>query len=299
MAPDKVSSPTPARTSVSLPLSPGCQESQASKPRSPAAPKFQSPKQLLTSWLKTNSRKRTHSDSDDKTDHEIQSLKSESSSELTLKVTDNKSKLENTLQNVEQPSLTSQENQIHEEYGTKDTMENGSNGQKSPSVSPLKKRLCVDDPSNSTAHNQDSVCAKPNRKPGKENQTLDNCSSEEAKQDEVKRDEKCKQTSGATSNQHVTTKSNCQNVTPTRTKNWLTEWSLYCKAKYGETSISLPKNGNESSITTKETLDVANNVTEDNSGADDIQLCSAQVSICFSWKYLKAIGLPGGGGTPI
>lgn len=254
---------------------------EASKPRSPAVPKFHSPKQLLTSWLRTNSRKRTHSDSDNKTDHEIESGKSEPSSELTLKV-------DNTSENVEESLLTSKNNQS-QEHGTKDTKENYFSRQKSPTVSPLKKRLCIDNALNSIAHSQESGHAKPNPNPGKENLALDysNFSSEEATQAKKKDVTKSKETSGTTSNQHITTKSNNQAFTPTRTQNWLTEWSAYCKAKYGVKSILPSENGSESSST--ETLVATNNATDEDSSADDLQLLGAQVGICcFSWNVLKS-----------
>lgn len=264
VVPKKLSNLPIASTSTSLPPSPGGQVSEASKPRSPATAKFHSPKQLLTFWLRTNSRKRTHSDSDDKTDHEIKSLKSEPSSKLTLKV-----------DNVEQPLVTSQNNQM-QEHGTKDTKENYSSGQKSPTVSPLKKRLCVDNALNSTAHSQGK--AKPNPNPGKENLTLDysNGSSEEAEQAKKKDVAKSKETLGTTSNQHITTKSDSKAFSPRKTQNWLTEWSAYCKAKYGVKSVLPSENESESSAT--ETLVATNNVKDEDSSANDLQPLSAQVT---------------------
>ena len=234
--------------------------SEVSKPKSPAVPKFHSPKQLMTSWLRTNSRKRAHSDSDDKTDHKIKSVKSDPSSELNITVG-------NILQNGEQPLLAQQNNQT-QEHGTNSTKENYFSQQKSPTVSPLKKRLCIDNPLTSTAHCQESEHAKPTLNPGKENLTP-YCSSEEAEQAKEKGVTKSKETLDTTSNQHITpTKS----FNPTRTQNWLTEWSVYCKAKYGVASIA------------SEILVETNNVTDENSSASDLQPSSAQVGCYFSWN---------------
>lgn len=254
-----------------IPLSPGGQVSEASKPKSPAVPKFQSPKQLLTSWLKTNSRKRTHSDSnnsDNKTDNDIKSVKPESSSELTLKV-------DNASQNVE---FSSQNNQT-QKHGTNDTKEIFFHGQKSPTVSPLKKRLCVDNPLNSAAPGQERGHAKPNPNPGKENLALvsSDCSSCQNKQPtkKVTSITNSIETFRARSNKQVATKS----FTPTQTQNWLTEWSAYCKAKYGDKSNNLhsenSENGNGS--TSSEKLVATINVADDSS-ADNLQAVGAQVS---------------------
>lgn len=280
VAPNKLSNLSPASTSVSLPLSPRGEVSEASKPRLPADAKFQGPKQLLTSWLRTNSRKRTHGDSNKKTNPEITSLASEPSSELTFK-------FKSTSQNVEQLSLISLNNQT-EEHGTKDTKENYLNGQKSPSVSPLKKRLCVNTSLNLSSHSQESKHVKLNLNPGKENLTVDSsyCPPGEVKQADKKSDAKCKETSITTSNQNITTKSKSQVSTTARTLNWLTEWSIYCKTKYGDKSVSLPGSGGES--TAAETP-VATNVTAEDSLADDLQPLSTQVSsdLCLCTCSLK------------
>lgn len=222
----------------------------------------------MTSWLRTNSRKRTHSDSDNKRHHEIKSVKSDPSSELNVTVG-------NTLQNGEQPLLSPQNNQT-QEHGTKDTKENYFSQQKSPTVSPLKKRLCTDNPLISTAHCQESKHAKPNPNPGKENLTP-YCSSEEAEQAKKKGVTKSKETSDTTSNQHITA---TKSITPTRTQNWLTEWSVYCKAKYGVKSIIPSENG--SATIASESLVETNNVTDEDSSANDLQPPSAQVGCYFS-----------------
>jgi len=257
LAPNKLSHPSPASTSVILPLSPRGELSEASKTSSAADAKFQSPKQLLTSWLRTNSRKRTHSDSNNKTTPESKSLTSEPSSDSTVK-------FKNSSQNVDQ-----QNNQT--EHRINNTKENGSNGENSPSESPLKKRLCVNTSLNLSSHVQES---KPEKlKPGKENSTCDNtyCPPGEVKQVKKKSDAKCKETSKITSKQNIPTQSESQVSTPASTQNWLIDWSIYCKAKYRHKNSSLPGHGVESTAT--ETLSAKG------SSADDVQILSVQVSM--------------------
>lgn len=258
MAPNKLPFPSPASTSVSLPLSPRGELSEASKTSSAADAKFQSPKQLLTSWLRTNSRKRTHSDSNNKTTPDSKSLTSEPSSDSTVK-------FKNSSHNVDQQSHILRNNQTG--HRTNNTKENGSNGENSPSESPLKKRLCVNTSLNLSSHVQESKHEK--LKPGKENSTCDHtyCLPGEEK----KSDAKCKETSITTSKQNIPTQSECQLSTPVSTPNWLIERSIYCKAKYRHKNSSLPGHGGESTAT--ETL------TAKGSSADDVQILSVQVSL--------------------
>ena len=271
MVSNKLPHDSPASTLVSLPLSPRSEVSEASKPRSATDAKFQSPKQLMTSWLRTNSRKRTHSDSDNKTTPDIKSLTSEPSSELT-------NKPKGVAKNVEL-SLVLLNDQT-EEHGTKDTIENGFNGQMSPSVSPLKKRLCVNTSLNLSSHVQESKHAKLNLNPGKENLTCDNssCPPKEVKQAKNKIDAKYKETSITTSKQNITAQSKSQVSTPVRTQNWLTEWSVYCKAKYRDKNSSL--DGNKGERTASEIL------TTEDSSADDLQPLNAQVSVMCSYALV-------------
>ena len=275
MARNKLSHLSPSSTSVSLPLSPRGEVSEANPPRSATDAKFQSPKQLLTSWLRTNSRKRTHSDSDNKTTPDIKSLTSEPSSKLTYK-------FKGERQTVELSFIPP--NDQREEHGTKDKKENDFNAQKSPSVSPLKKRLCVKNVLNFSSHVKGSKHAKLTLNPGKENLTYDKsyCPPEEVKQSKNKSDAKCKGIS--TSTQNITTQSKSQVSTPARTQNWLTEWSIYCKAKYGDKNSSIAKNEDESTAT--ETL------TTEDSSADDLQPLNTQVSNDMFWctSYFKTIG---------
>ena len=261
MAPNKLSYPSPASTSVSLPLSPRGELSEASKPSPAADAKFQSPKQLLTSWLRTNSRKRTHSDSNNKTTPESKSLISEPSSDLTFK-------FKSSSHNVDQQSHILRNNQT--EHRTNNTKENGSNGENRPSESPLKKRLCVNTSLNLSSHVQESKHAK--MKPGKENSTCDNtyCPPGEVKQVKKNSDAKCEETP-TTSKQNIPTQSESQVTTPASTQNWLIERSIYCKAKNRHKNSSLPGHGGESTAT--ETL------TAKGSSADYVQILSVQVSL--------------------
>ena len=159
--------------------------------------------------MRANSRKRTHSDSDNKTTPDIKSPTSEPSSKLT-------NKFKGTVQNVEL-SLASPNDQT-EGHGTKDKKENSFNGQKRPSVSPLKKRLCVNTSLNLSSHVKESKHAKLDLNPGKENLTCDNtggyCPPEEFKRAKEKRDDRCKETSRTTSKQNITTQSKSQPISP-------------------------------------------------------------------------------------
>ena len=171
----------------------------------------------------------------------------------------------NQVQNVEL-SLASPNDQT-EEHGTKDKKEHSFNGQKSPSLSPQKKRLCVNTSLNLSSHAKESKHAKLSLNPGKENLTCDNtggyCPPEEVKRAKEKRDARCKETSKTTSKQNITTQSKNQVSFPARTQNWLTEWSVYCKTKCGDKNSALA--GNECESTATETL------TGEDPSADDLQ----------------------------
>ena len=267
MAGNKLSHLSPAGTSVSLPPSPRGEVSEACQPRSATDAKFQSPKQLLTSWLRTNSRKRTHSDSDNKTAPELKSLTSEPSSEFT-------NKLKGAAQNVDLSFILP--NDQTEEHGTKDKKEDVFSGQKSPLVSPLKKRLCIKNVLNFSSHVHESKHPKINLNPGKENLTSDKsyCPPEEVKQAKKKSDAKCKGVT-STSTQNIATQSKSQVSNPAKTKNWLTEWSIYCKAKYGDSTSLLANTEGESTAT--ETL------TTEDSSTDGLQPPNTQVSNDVFW----------------
>jgi len=232
--------------------------------------------------LRTNSRKRTHSDSDNNADHTNQELTSEASSEvisennLVVKKELENAPIDHTLRKKEQTPCASLINEI-KEHETKDMKENYLNGQASQIVSPLKKRQRIKDPLQSTScNNQEKVYAKPNQtktSPGKENHMLNHGSSEEVQQ--MDGDINCTQTLRTTSSQCVTAKYKHEVSAQTKPKNWLTEWSAHCRAKYGEKSVQLPEKGSESN--TIETLHTLNEVTGEDPPAVDLQHINTQV----------------------
>ena len=207
-----------------------------------AVPKFQSPTQLLTSWLRTNSRKRTYSDSDKKTDNTTQETKSEARFELKLNATSEKSLVITTLK--ENTLVASSQNNQIQELGTDDKKENYFKDQKSPALSPLRKRLCTNGILHcTTSNNQKHEHAKLNLNPGKET-----FNPREAKEEESD----SKQTLKEPCSQSVKATSTCQASAQTKLKNWLTEWSEYYKAKHGDRSVQLPDKGGETTATSTE-----------------------------------------------
>ena len=262
-ATNKATSPSPASPPLSLSHSPGCPVTQVSSLQSPpAVAKFPSPKQLLTSWLKTNSRKRTHSDSDDKTEHITKEVKPE----LKLKDVSDKDQMEKNLQNKVNTLLPSQNYQIQEHR----TKENDLNGQKSPGTSPLRKRQCFSDQLNSMTHNNQELIAKP----GKENCILRHGSSEVNKQ--VISDA----TLEVTSSHCVSIKSKAKVSAHTKPKNWLTEWSTHCNTKHGGKSIELELTEKGSENKHAETLNITNEIAKKDSpsSSSDLQPDITQVS---------------------
>ena len=234
--------PSFVSSSLSQPPSPESLSSQVSSPKSPAVIKYQSPKQLLASWLRTNSRKRRHSDSVDTTDDTNNSVKSE----LTLS-----DKIEKNLGDKEKTFVS---HNLGQEHGNK---ENNISGQKCLATSPLRKRRCSSDPLNSTTHNSREIKVKPNSSPGKENHVVDQGSMESSKQEE-----NC--------NKPVTLKVKNQVSVGERQKNWLTEWSDHCKAKNRGKTIDLQGGEYKDS---NETINFANEEKRDN-----LQATTAQVS---------------------
>ena len=255
--PNKVNSPSPVASPVSVPPSPKSPVTQTTSPMTTAVPKFQSPTQLLTSWLRTNSRKRTHSDSHDKTDNTTQETKSEARSELKLNATSEKSLTKSTLQYKGNVSATSSQNNQIQELGTDDRKENYFNDQRGPVLSPLRKRLCTNKLLHcTTSNNQKHEHAKPNLNAGKENCIPNPNSSGETKEEESD----CGQTLKEPNSKSVTAKSKCQTA-QTKPKNWLTEWSAYCKVKYGDKSVQLADKGDESNAT--DALNAKSDITEE------------------------------------
>ena len=254
---------TPSFVSSSLtqPFSPECLSSQVSSPKSPAVIKYQSPKQLLASWLRTNSRKRRHSDSVDTTDETNNSVKSE----LTLS-----DKIEKNLGDKEKTFVS---HNLLQEHGNK---ENNISGQKCLATSPLRKRRCSSDPLNSTTHNSREIKVKPNSSPGKENHVVDQGSMESSKQEERS------VSLGKNCNKPVTVKVKNQVSVGERQKNWLTEWSDHCKAKNRGKTIDLQggeyKNSNE-------TMNFANEEKRDNLQATTAQVSNVACTLFLSISY--------------
>ena len=246
-----ITSPSFVSSSLTQPSSPECLSSQVSSPKSPAVIKYQSPKQLLASWLRTNSRKRRHSDSVDTTDDTNNSVKSE----LTLS-----DKIENNLGDKEKTFVS---HNLRQEHGNK---ENNISGQKCLATSPLRKRRCSSDPLNSTTHNSREIKVKPNSSPGKENHVVDQGSTESSKQEE-----NC--------NKPVTVKVKNQVSVGARQKNWLTEWSDHCRAKNRGKAIELSVQGGESKDSS-ETMNLANEENRDNLQATTTQVSNVTPSFC-------------------
>ena len=242
---------TPSFVSSSLtqPSSPECLSSKVSPPKSPAVIKYQSPKQLLASWLRTNSRKRRHSDSVDTTDDTNNSVKSE----LTLS-----DKIEENLGDKEKTFVS---HNLLQEHGNKEI-----SGQKCLTTSPLRKRRCSSDPLNSTTHNSREIKVKPNSSPGKENHVVDQGSTESSKQEE-----NC--------NKPVTVKVKNKVSVGERQKNWLTEWSDHCRAKNRGKAIELSVQGGESKDSS-ETMNLANEENRDNLQATTTQVSNVTPSFC-------------------
>lgn len=254
VVPNKNSDSQIVPSSVSFPSSSGSQSSPCSSPKSPAASKFHSPTQLLTSWLKSNSRKRCHSDSDDQLNHQIQSVTAQKCSDMTQKAV-------NSLQDVKQPNQTAKNKR--QEYRTEDKTENTHfNGQKNVSVLPLRKRLCISDLLNSNAgHVGIRNWNKSSLNPDKENKLINNSSPGEAKFAKLELDFNCHQKSEATSEQKVTVKAH--------SANWLTQWSNGRQEEHGERSIPLPEKGGKNFV--ENTDSIITTVSDEESQAYGLQ----------------------------
>ncbi|PFX29367.1 Denticleless protein-like [Stylophora pistillata] len=229
------------------------QPSPCSSPKSPTVSKFHSPTQLLTSWLKSNSRKRSHSYSCDQINHQIKSVTAQKGSDLTQKAADSS-------QDVTQPNKTSKTNR--QEYKTKDETENAHfSGQRNASVSPLRKRLCISDPLSSNAgHNGKRILKQSSSSPGKENKTINNSSPGVATFAKLEPDNKCHQKSEAAAKHKINAKAHSEN--------WLMQWSSHHKEKYGEKSNRLPEEGGEN---TTENIDIITMASDGESPANGLQ----------------------------
>lgn len=253
--------PSFVSSSLSQPPSPESLSSQVSSPKSPAVIKYQSPKQLLASWLRTNSRKRRHSDSVDTTDETNNSVKSE----LTLS-----DKIEKNLGDKEKTFVS---HNLLQEHGNN---ENNISGQKCLATSPLRKRRCSSDPLNSTTHNSREIKVKPNSSPGKENHVVDQGSMESSKQEERS------VSLGKNCNKPVTVKVKNQVSVGERQKNWLTEWSDHCKAKNRGKTIDLQGGEYKDS---NETMNFANEEKRDNLQAITVQVSNVACTLFLPISY--------------
>lgn len=251
--PVKVSNSQIGPSSVSSPSSSAFQSSPCSSPKSPAVSKFHSPTQLLTSWLKSHSRKRSYSDSDDQINHQIQFVTAKKGSELIQKAADSS-------QDVKGPNQTTKTN--GQEYKTNHKTENAHfSKQRNASVSPPRKRLCNSDPLNSNAgHKGVKILKQSSSSPGKENTTVNNSSPGVAKFTKLEPDNKCPKKSEATDKHKVNAKAH--------SAIWLTQWSSHCKEKYGEKSNLLPKKVVEN---TTENTDLTTTTSNEESPANGLQ----------------------------
>ncbi|XP_068729272.1 denticleless protein homolog [Montipora capricornis] len=216
----------PAGSSVSTPLSPKSSVTQAihTSPRISTVPKFESPTQLMTSWLRTNSRKRTHSDRNDTTDNlhpgKVSGLMTEGTNDkiLTDRQEENRTQTQSCVARLHTMQIL-------------EKTETNSTEQKSPATSPSRKRICTDDPLNLTP----SKSQTGELSPGKEN----NLGKNKIGQND------CEKTTQATPDQTkiLTVKSRCQVPTQTKSKNWFIEWSSNFRAKQRDKGIPESLNG--------------------------------------------------------
>lgn len=127
-------------------------------PKTSSVPRFESPTHLMTSWLRTNSRKRTHSNRDDSTYNLHHAINFEEQSELTLK----REKEENNRK--EQDVCVDPLHNNKRQRVETNKQDNNFMGQNDQATSPL--RVCTSDPSHLTT----SICQAHKMSPGKENQ---------------------------------------------------------------------------------------------------------------------------------
>ena len=178
----------------------------------------------MTSWLRTNSRKRTHSDRNDTTNNlhpgKVSGLMTEGTNDKIL--TDH--------QEENRTQTQSCVAQLHTMQILEKTEAN-STEQKSPATSPSRKRICTDDPLNLTPNKSQTG----ELSPGKEN----NLGKNKIGQND------CEKTTQATPDQTkiLTVKSRRQVPTQTKSKNWFIEWSSNFRAKQRDKGIAESLNG--------------------------------------------------------
>ena len=156
----KNNTPTLSQPSASLPIPLKNPVPQAfcRSPKTSSVPKFESPTHLMTSWLRTNSRKRTHSNRDDCTDNLHHTINFEEQSECMLKL----EKEENN-RKEQDVCVDPLHNNKRQKVET-NKQDNNFIGQNDQATSPLRER--TSDPSHLTT----SICQAHKMSPGKENQ---------------------------------------------------------------------------------------------------------------------------------
>ena len=156
----KNNTPTLSQPSASLPIPLKNPVPQAfcRSPKTSSVPKFESPTHLMTSWLRTNSRKRTHSNRDDCTDNLHHTINFEEQSELMSKW--EKGENNRKEQDVCVDPLHNNKRQKVET----NKQDNNFIGQNDQATSPLREH--TSDPSHLTT----SICQAHKMSPGKENQ---------------------------------------------------------------------------------------------------------------------------------
>lgn len=143
--------------SLPIPLKNPVPQAFCRSPKTTSVPRFESPTHLMTSWLRTNSRKRTHSNRDDSTYNLHHTINFEEQSELMLKP-----KKEESNRKEQDECVDPLHDNKRQKVETK-KQENNFIGQNNQATSPLRVR--TSDPSHLT-----SICQAHKLSPGKENQ---------------------------------------------------------------------------------------------------------------------------------
>lgn len=156
----KNNTPTLSQPSASLPIPLKNPVPQAfcRSPKTSSVPRFESPTHLMTSWLRTNSRKRTHSNRDDSTCNLHHTINFEEQSEWMLK----REKEENN-RKEQDVCVDPLHNNKRQKVET-NKQDNNFIRQNDQATSPLRE--CTSDPSHLTT----SICQAHKMSPGKENQ---------------------------------------------------------------------------------------------------------------------------------
>jgi len=145
-------------SSLTIPLKNPVPQAFCRSPKTSSVPRFESPTHLMTSWLRTNSRKRTHSNRDDSTCNLHHTINFEEQSEWMLK----REKEENN-RKEQDVCVDPLHNNKRQKVET-NKQDNNFIGQNDQATSPLRER--TSDPSHLTT----SICQAHKMSPGKENQ---------------------------------------------------------------------------------------------------------------------------------